>query len=44
MDEMEKDLVSIMRGHWVDTARGEDIDRLGALFNIERKDGESDPD
>ena len=44
MDEMEKDLVSIMRAHWVDTARGEDIDRLGALFNIERKDGESNPD
>lgn len=44
MDEMEKDLVSIMRAHWVDTARGEDIDRLGALFNIERKDQESDPD
>jgi hypothetical protein len=44
MDEMEKDLVSIMRAHWVDTARGEDIDRLGALFNIERKDGESDPE
>lgn len=44
MDEMEKDLVSIMRAHWVDTARGDDIDKLGALFAIQRNEGESDSD
>jgi hypothetical protein len=44
MEEMENDLVSIMRAHFVDTARGDDIDKLGALFNIKRNDVESDPD
>jgi hypothetical protein len=44
MDETEKELVSIMRSHWVDTANGEDLDRLGALFSIERGKGEQDGD
>jgi hypothetical protein len=44
MDETEKEYVSIMRSHWVDTANGEDLDRLGALFSIERGKGEQDAD
>lgn len=44
LDESEKDLVSIMRMHWVDTASREDLDKLGALYNIKRRDGEVDPD
>jgi hypothetical protein len=44
MDETEKDFVWIMRSHWVDTANGEDLDRLGKLFSIERGKGEQDAD
>jgi hypothetical protein len=44
MDETEKEYVSIMRSHWVDTANGEDLGRLGALFSIERGKGEQDAD
>ena len=44
MDETEKEYVSIMRSHWVDTASGEDLDRLGALFSIGRGRGETDAD
>ncbi|HTX44416.1 MAG TPA: hypothetical protein VMC61_06765, partial [Methanocella sp.] len=44
MDETEKEFVSIMRSHWVDTANGEDLDRLGALFSIGRGKGEQDAD
>lgn len=40
---MEKDLAWIMRSHWVDTASGKDLDRLGALFSIPRgKEKDSD--
>lgn len=44
LDESEKDMVSIMRTHWVDTSNGVDLDRLGALFSIKRKEGELDTD
>ena len=44
LDESEKDMISIMRTHWVDTSNGVDLDRLGALFNIKRKEGELDTD
>jgi hypothetical protein len=43
MEEMEKDFAWIMRSHWVDTASGKDLDRLGALFSIprgEERDGD----
>lgn len=36
MEETEKDFAWIMRSHWVDTASGKDLDRLGALFSIPR--------
>lgn len=44
LDESEKDQVSIMRTHWVDTASGDDLEKLGALYNFKRRDGESDMD
>lgn len=42
MDESEKELAAIMRSHWVDTANGRDLDRLGSLFSVRRKEGETD--
>ncbi len=44
LDESEKEMVAIMRSYWVDTATGIDLDRLGALFNLRRKESEIDPD
>jgi len=44
LDEAEKEFVSIMRACWVDTASGGDLDRLGGLFNIKRKESETDAD
>ena len=44
LDEAEKELVSIMRAHWVDTAIRGDLDRLGTVYNIKRIDGEPDSD
>lgn len=44
MDETEKDFRGIMASHWVDTARGEDLDRLGGVYSVRRKAGEPDPD
>lgn len=43
-DESQKNVRHILRGHWIDTARGSDIDQLGALFNLKRVEGESDSD
>ena len=31
-----------MRSHWVDTAGGKDLDGMGAIFGIRRKEGEPD--
>lgn len=44
MDEAEKDFISIMRSHWVDTAVREDLDEIGVLFSIKRKVSETDDD
>jgi len=44
LDETEKEFVSIMRAHWVDTANIGDLDRLGSLYNLNRNEGESDSD
>ncbi|HTY90421.1 MAG TPA: hypothetical protein VMC84_04525 [Methanocella sp.] len=44
MDETEKDFGSIMASHWVDTASGEELDRLGGVYSVRRKAGESDMD
>lgn len=42
MDETEKDFSGVMRAHWTDTASGGDLDRIGKLFSLKRKDGEPD--
>ncbi len=44
LEESQKDVRRILRSHWIDTAHGDDIDRLGALFNLQRTASEPDPD
>jgi hypothetical protein len=44
LDDVEAGLIGILRAHWVDTATGTDLGRLGALLGVARKEGESDPD
>jgi hypothetical protein len=44
LDEIEKEFVSIMRSHWIDTASRNDLNKLGELYDIKRKDNEQDPD
>ncbi|MFA5268514.1 MAG: hypothetical protein WC379_11135 [Methanoregula sp.] len=41
-DECEKELRAIMRAHWVDTAHREDLDRIGAIFSVKRRENEPD--
>ena len=41
-DEQQKDLFSIMRSHWVDTAYGIDLDYLGSIFKLRRRPNELD--
>ncbi len=43
-EEAQKDAARMLRGHWIDTARGADLGRLGALFNLTRGKGEQDND
>lgn len=42
LEEVDKDTNIILRSHWVDTAFGNDIDKLGAIFNLKRRVGEED--
>jgi hypothetical protein len=42
LSEQEKDIFRIMRGHWIDTAKGGDLDLLGSAFKIVRQKGELD--
>lgn len=44
LGESQKDVRRILRSHWIDTAHGDDIDMLGALFNLQRTESEPDPD
>ncbi|MCK9440673.1 MAG: hypothetical protein M0Q13_04545 [Methanothrix sp.] len=44
MDESEKELISILHAHWVDKASRYDLEKLGALFRIQRTEGEADLD
>jgi len=41
-DEQRKDLYSIMRSHWVDTAHGSDLDFLGSIYRLKRRPNELD--
>ena len=42
LDEAEKELVAILRAHWVDTAMRSDLNSLGVLYNMKRRPNESD--
>jgi hypothetical protein len=42
LDRTESDLIEILRSHWVDTARRDDLDRLGLALSTRRKVGEGD--
>lgn len=42
LDEAQKDLVAILRAHWVDKALTRDLDSLGALYSLSRNPGEAD--
>jgi hypothetical protein len=44
VDESEKELDSVLRSHWLDTAAHGDLNKLGRMFNINRNPGEPDPD
>jgi hypothetical protein len=44
IDESEKELISILHAHWVDKAGRYDLDKLGALFRIQRIENEADLD
>lgn len=44
LSEEQKSVFRVMRTHWVDTANGSDLDRLGALFELRRFAGEGDDD
>ena len=41
-EESQKDIRRILRSHWIDTAHGGDIDKLGIIFNLTRTEGQSD--
>ncbi len=42
LDRTQLDLIEILRSHWVDTAGGDDLDRLGLMLSTQRKVGEGD--
>lgn len=42
LDNTEVDLIEVLRSHWVDTARDNDLDRLGLMLSTRRKIGEED--
>ncbi len=40
--EARKEMFMIMRDHWVDTTKGEDLAKFAALYDMQRLPGESD--
>ncbi len=44
IDEAEKEVDAILRSHWVDTAFGTSLDKLGGIYGIGRKPHEGDPE
>lgn len=42
LDDADDQIAEIMRAHWVDSATGEDLDRLGAAVVSKRMQGEDD--
>lgn len=37
LDQVDIDLFQVMKSHWIDYAEGEDLDRLGAIYNLTRR-------
>jgi hypothetical protein len=44
LSEEQKSVFRVMRTHWVDTANGRDLDKLGAIFELKRDKSEDDDD
>jgi hypothetical protein len=44
ISEQHKDIFSIMKSHWVDTAYGIDLDLLASIYSLKRKPRENDDD
>lgn len=42
LDQVEEEVISMMKAHWVDTAQGDELDRLGLLVRASRILGEDD--
>lgn len=42
MDVVDIEITNLMKAHWVDTARGEELDRLGTLVGAKRIPDEND--
>jgi len=42
LNEEQKEAFSVLKTHWIDTAVGEDVDRLGGLFQLKREPLEDD--
>jgi hypothetical protein len=42
IDDVEKEVVNLMKGHWVDTANAVELDRLGHLLATKRMGDEKD--
>lgn len=40
--ESRKEMYMIMRDHWIDTAKGEELEKFGALYEIQRLSEEND--
>ncbi len=42
IDAADAEIANLMRSHWIDTAAGDDLDKLGALTDLARMQGERD--
>jgi len=42
LDEAESGITDLMQAHWIDTARGEDLEKVGALIETKRIPEETD--
>jgi hypothetical protein len=42
MDEAEEEITDLMKDHWVDTAKGDELDKLGVLVGSKRIPDEND--
>lgn len=42
MDEVEEEITDLMKAHWVDTSKGDELDKIGVLVGSTRIPGEKD--